>query len=52
MARAKYINRAVSVRGMFDFADPSETLAAVQVNCSDYFGSNLWNLFGARAGQV
>ena len=24
----------------------------LQINCSDYYGSNLWNLFGARAGQV
>ena len=52
VARAKYIDRAASVTEMFNFAEPAEILAAVQVNCFDYYGSNLWNLFGARAGQV
>ena len=26
--------------------------AAVQLNCCNFYGSNLWNLFGTRAGQV
>ena len=52
VARAKYINRASSVQDMFNFAEPAEILFAVQVNSFDFYGSNLWNLFGARAGQV
>ena len=52
VARAKFIDKATSVKDMFDFAEPPEVLAAVQVNCCDYYGSNLWNLFDSRAGQV
>ena len=52
VARAKFIDKATSVKDMFEFAEPAEILAAVQVNCCDYYGSNLWNLFDARAGQV
>ena len=52
VARAKYIDRAASVQEMFSFAEPAEILAAVRVNCCDFYGSNLWNLFGVRAGQV
>ena len=47
VARAKFIDRATSLRDMFGFAEP-----AVQVNCSDFYGSNLWNLFGTRAGKL
>ena len=52
VARAKYTDRASSVQEMFNFAKPAEILSAVQVNCFDFYGSNLWNLFGARAGQA
>ena len=52
VARAKFIDKATSVQDMFAFAEPPEVLAAIQVNCCDYYGSNLWNLFGVRAGQV
>ena len=50
-ARAKYIDKSVSVRDMFDFDRPAEVLSANATYCSDFYGSNLWDLYGDRAEQ-
>ena len=37
---------------MFEFAKPPQILTAVAVYAADFYGSNLWNLFGEGAGQA
>ena len=51
VARAKFIDKSVSVQEMFSFARPEQILAAVNIYCCDFYGSNLWNLYGERAEQ-
>ena len=36
---------------MFNFADPTNVLQAIQVYAGDAYGSNLWDLYGEKAGQ-
>ena len=43
IARARYIDQTVEVRQSFSFASPVEVLRALQVYCSSYYGSLLWN---------
>ena len=50
-ARAKFIDKSVSVRDMFGFARPAEVLSATVTYCCDFYGSNLWDLYGLRAEQ-
>ena len=50
-ARAKYIDKSISVRDMFEFDRPAEVLSANATYCSDFYGSNLWDLYGNRAEQ-
>jgi hypothetical protein len=50
-ARAKFIDKSVSVRDMFSFARPAEVLSAMVTYCCDFYGSNLWDLYGDRAEQ-
>ena len=50
-ARAKFIDKSVSVRDMFSFARPAEILSATVTYCCDFYGSNLWDLNGTRADQ-
>ena len=49
--RAKFIEKSVSVRDMFSFARPAQTLTAMATYCCDFYGSNLWDLYGVRAEQ-
>ena len=50
--RAKFIDKSVSVRDMFSFARPSEMLTAISTYCCDFYGSNLWDLYGERAEHI
>ena len=50
-ARAKFIDKAVTTREMFSFARPAEIFTATATYCSDFYGSNLWDLYGDRAQQ-
>ena len=50
--RAKFIDKSTSIRDMFHFARPAEVLAASVTYCCDFYGSNLWDLYGMRAEQV
>ena len=52
VARAKFIDKSVSLQEMFNFAKPAEVLAAISIYACDFYGSNLWNLYGERAGQL
>ena len=42
--RAKFINRTVEIREQLSFAHPSQVLKAIQVYCSDAYGSMLGQL--------
>ena len=42
--RARFISRSVEVREQFAFAHPGQVLRAVQIYCSDAYGSPLWRL--------
>jgi hypothetical protein len=37
---------------MFSFAKPAEILTVISLYSCDFYGLNLWNLFGDRASQV
>ena len=43
-ARARFIAKTVELREELSFASPDQILKAVQVFCSDSYGSMLWNL--------
>ena len=49
--RAKFIDKSTTVREQFSFARPAEILAATSIYCCDFYGSNLWDLYGVRAVQ-
>ena len=51
MSRARYIDQTVEVRQSFAFASPVEVLRALQVHCTSYFGSMLWDFGDAGATQ-
>ena len=38
-ARAKFIDKSVSVREMFSFARPAEILSATVTYCCDFYGT-------------
>ena len=49
--RASFIDRSTAVREMFDFAEPTQILNAVETYCCDHYGSMLWQLYGEAAGK-
>ena len=51
VARARYIDQTVEVRQAFSFASPVEVLRALQVYCTSYYGSMLWDFRGEGAIQ-
>ena len=51
VARARFIDQTVEVRQSFSFASPVEVLHAMQVYCSSYYGSLLWDFQGYGASQ-
>ena len=50
--RAQFIDRSVEVRKMFEWEAPTEVLTALKTYCSDFYGSMLRELGGAKAAQV
>ena len=42
--RARFISKNVEVRQELAFANPDQVMKAVQVYCSDAYGSMLWDL--------
>ena len=50
--RARFIQSAVETREMFNWAAPAEILKATKIHCTDFYGSNLWNLGSDKAKQV
>ena len=50
--RAKFINSAVEIGEVFKAAAPSEVVKAMKVYSSSFYGSNLWDLGGDKAGKV
>ena len=49
-ARARYIAKSLEVRNQLSFADPEIILKALQIFCTDAYGSMLWNL-GSDAAE-
>ena len=49
--RASFISKSLEVREQFSFAHPVEVLTAVQLYCSDHYGSMIWDLGGNMAKQ-
>ena len=43
-ARVRFIDKTVQLREELSFANPHQILKAVQILCSDAYGSMLWNL--------
>ena len=50
--RAKFIYSTVEIRETFKSADPSEVLKALNVYCSSFYGSCLWDLGVDKAKQL
>ena len=48
-ARGKFIDKSVDIRNQFCFAEPEQVLKAVQILCTDAYGSMLWDLSSAGA---
>ena len=48
-ARGSFINNTVELREELRFAKPGQILQAVQVLCTDAYGSMLWNLRSEEA---
>ena len=49
--RAKFIDSSTNIRETFDFADQKQMLNAVEIYCSDFYGSMLWDLYGDEAAK-
>ena len=49
--RARFIENSTRIRETFSFAKATQLLTAIQIYCSDYYGSMLWDLFGEEAGK-
>ena len=50
-ARARYVTTTSEVRKQLEFAYPEQTLQALQVLCTDAYGSMLWDLGSDTAEQ-
>ena len=51
IARARFIDKTVQLREDLSFANPDQILKAIQIFCSDAYGSMLWNLKSAASEQ-
>ena len=50
-ARARFIDKTVQIREQLSFAQPDQILKAIQLLCSDAYGSMLWNFSSAGSEQ-
>ena len=50
--RARFIKYSVETRELFKWAAPKEVIKATKVYSCSFYGSNLWDLGGDKAGQV
>ena len=50
--RARFIENSTAIREAFHFAHPRQILQATNIYASHLFGSNLWALYGNRAGMA
>ena len=51
VARARFIDQTVEVRRSFSFASPAKVVRALQVYCTSFYGSMLWDLQSEGAKQ-
>ena len=49
--RARFIDSSTTIRESFEFAKKEQLMNAIQIYCSDFYGSMLWNLFGEAAAK-
>jgi hypothetical protein len=47
--RARYIDKTVNIRTMFEFAHPEQVLTAIDRYAGDYYGAMLWNLYDEKS---
>ena len=52
MRRGAYIGETVELLNMFQFAHPLQKLSTVQTYACSFYGSNLYDLYGAAACQL
>jgi hypothetical protein len=50
-ARGTFISKTVDIREQLSFAQPEQVMQAVQVLCTDAYGSMLWDLGSEKAEQ-
>jgi hypothetical protein len=50
--RARFIENSTAIREAFHFAHPRQILQATNIYAAHLFGSNLWALYGQRAGMA
>ena len=51
MKRANYIDKTVSIRDTFSFAEPEQVLQAIEKYCGDHYGAMLWPFDSDITGQ-
>jgi hypothetical protein len=51
-ARIKVIENSTSIREQFSFSHPQQLIQATNISAFHLFGSNLWALYGNRAGMA
>ena len=50
--RMAFISENLDIRELFSWAHPMQILQAVQVYCSSFYGSMLYDLYGDEAGMI
>ena len=50
--RMAFISDSLDIRELFSWAHPMQILQAVQVYCSSFYGSMLYDLYGDEAGMI
>ena len=50
--RMAFISESLDIRELFSWAHPMQILQAVQVYCSSFYGSMLYDLYGDEAGMI
>ena len=50
--RAKFVQSAVEAIELFGWAAPAEIVRAINIHCSAFYGSDLWDLGGVKTTQA
>ena len=52
MKRGKFIAKVYSIRQELHFADPAILVKLLQVYCTSFYGSSLWNIYSAEVDRL